>query len=574
MKRLFNLDNLTVKASLIIVLLFFIVALIAGAALGILSLRQNNQVLQQMLQHEQASDTLNRGLAHYQRSQILLAHALASHVQRVDEQNYTMLSAWVEKGAGAVQAIDQNTQTLLTQAGEQLNQSKELFKRYADLHPVDASLLSGHERVVRAYHSLVTTGIDPLATALQQGRIADFNAIFGSRIPALEKDLYSQAELQMAQQQAIETAHSYQQAKQYALVKQLVGVAMVFIVLLSFAVYWFLNRMVLYPLGRMDRYFTQIAQGNLTEPINTDSSNEIGVLFKSLNRMQQELERMVHSVRHGVEQIRVNAMAIHDGTTDLNRRSEQQAAALQETAASMEQLASTVRLNTENAFQANQVAQQSSDIAQKGGEAVASVVHTMNGMSDSADKISDIVNVIDSIAFQTNILALNAAVEAARAGEQGRGFAVVAAEVRSLAQRSAQAAQEIKTLINASFEQVQKGSAQVNEAGQVVSNVVQAVAGVSALMSEISEASTEQSQGIDQVNLAVVEMDSVVQQNAYLVQKTALSLASLQDQAEQLAAVVATFKTTHRPMIDTPLSAQRLEGQMAALDQQIYITER
>jgi len=266
-------------------------------------------------------------------------------------------------------------------------------------------------------------------------------------------------------------------------------------------------------------------------------------------------------VRRGVDEINVGSREISAGNTDLSSRTEQQAASLEETAASMEQLASTVKQNADNARQANQLAASASDVAERGGSAVSEVVSTMQGISASSRKISEIVSVIDGIAFQTNILALNAAVEAARAGEQGKGFAVVAGEVRSLAQRSAQAAKEIKGLIEDSVTKVGAGSQQVERAGATMQEIVASVKRVTDIMGEISAASEEQSSGIDQVNRAVSQMDEVTQQNAALVEEAAAAAGSLQDQAHRLAEAVAVFKINAGEVIEVP--AHQLGGYAA-----------
>ena len=574
MKRLFSFNDLKVRTSLIIVLLFFILALIGGAALGILSLRQNNAALQQIVQHQQAADALNTSLDRYKETQTLLGRALASYAQNVGSQDYTTLSSWVEEGAGVAQSLDGKTGYLLEQARMRLQSSQENFARYENLGSQVPELERGYKRIIQQYHALIANGVTPLMDFLQEGRISEFNSLLNSRVSSLEEDLYTEVMQQTLQQQDIVEGHAQREAKQYALVMQLVSVAMIFSFLIAVLVYWFLNRMVLSPLRRMDGHFSQIAQGNLTEVIDTTSTNEIGVLFKGLGHMQLELQRMVLSVRQGVEQIRLHAGDIYSGTVDLSSRSTNQVSALQQTAASMDELSSTVQQNTANASEANQVAQKSSQVARQGGEAVASVVHTMQEISSSADKISDIVNVIDSIAFQTNILALNAAVEAARAGEQGRGFAVVAGEVRSLAQRSAQAAREIKALITDSLQKVHTGAQQVDQAGKVVGDVVHAVEGVTTLMSEISDASNEQSIGIEQVNRAVLEMDSVVQQNTRLVQQAALAAESLQDHAERLSEVVAIFRMNESVVIEMSEGDMDSHPLSHALDEHIYITER
>ncbi|BEU96871.1 MCP four helix bundle domain-containing protein [Acidovorax sp. DW039] len=285
-----------------------------------------------------------------------------------------------------------------------------------------------------------------------------------------------------------------------------------------------------------------ISQGNLSVPINASGKDEAARLLRALADMQQSLSRIVGHVRQGSENVATASSEIAQGNNDLSARTEQQASALQQTAASMEELNSTVRQNAENARQANQLAMSASTVAVRGGDVVGEVVETMKGINDSSRKISDIIGVIDSIAFQTNILALNAAVEAARAGEQGRGFAVVASEVRSLASRSADAAKQIKTLINDSVERVEQGTTLVDQAGSTMAEVVSAIKRVTDLMGEISAASNEQSQGVNQVGEAVTQMDQVTQQNAALVEEMAAAASSLNNQAHELVNTVAFFK--------------------------------
>ncbi|MGE6915653.1 methyl-accepting chemotaxis protein [Achromobacter kerstersii] len=326
----------------------------------------------------------------------------------------------------------------------------------------------------------------------------------------------------------------------------------VLIVAVSLGAFLFMNRVILRPLRAVSDSFDKIAGGDLTVRVEAGSSNEIGQLMAAVKRMQESLTRTVTAVRRGVDEINVGSREISAGNTDLSSRTEQQAASLEETAASMEQLASTVKQNADNARQANQLAASASDVAERGGSAVSEVVNTMQGISASSRKISEIVSVIDGIAFQTNILALNAAVEAARAGEQGKGFAVVAGEVRSLAQRSAQAAKEIKGLIEDSVSKVGAGSQQVERAGATMQEIVASVKRVTDIMGEISAASDEQSSGIDQVNRAVSQMDEVTQQNAALVEEAAAAAGSLQEQAERLVQAVAVFKINAGEVIEVP----------------------
>ncbi|MDP1903680.1 MAG: methyl-accepting chemotaxis protein [Pseudomonadota bacterium] len=291
------------------------------------------------------------------------------------------------------------------------------------------------------------------------------------------------------------------------------------------------------------RVLKALASGDLSERINADYQGLIGQLKDDANGTSERLSEIVSQIREATASINTAAREIASGNADLSGRTESQASSLEETAASMDQITSTVRQNADNARQANQLARGASDIAMKGGNVVGAVVQTMGSIADSSKKIADIISVIDGIAFQTNILALNAAVEAARAGEQGRGFAVVAGEVRSLAQRSASAAKEIKTLIGDSVDKVNIGYKQVEQAGNTMKEIVDAVKRVTDIMGEISAASTEQTQGIEQVNSAIAQMDEVTQQNAALVEEAAAAAESLQDQAAGLTQAVAVFRT-------------------------------
>jgi len=306
--------------------------------------------------------------------------------------------------------------------------------------------------------------------------------------------------------------------------------------------WWLVQINVTRPLARAEAAASRIAKGELDVHCAIDNKDEIGLVLRALNGISRNLSQVVGQVRHGAEQIASASSEIASGNLDLSSRTEQQASSLEETAASMEQLMGTVRQNADHALQANQLAQTASDVAARGGAVVAQVVGTMDSINASSRKIVDIISVIDGIAFQTNILALNAAVEAARAGEQGKGFAVVATEVRSLAQRSAAAAKEIKELIGDSVEKVQAGSQQAEVAGSTMREVVDSVSRVTRIMGEISQASEEQRAGIGQVHAAVAQMDQVTQQNAALVEQAAAAAAGLQDQAAELAQTVQIFK--------------------------------
>jgi len=305
---------------------------------------------------------------------------------------------------------------------------------------------------------------------------------------------------------------------------------------------WSITRKITIPLKRAGQITETIASGDLTTQVTETSHDEAGQLVHSLNAMQIKLVATVHEIKQSAAIIAQASEEIASGNVDLSNRTESQASSLEETASSMEQLTSTVKQNAENAHQANELVMSASDYAVKGGKVVGDVVATMGSIKQSSSKIVDIIGVIDGIAFQTNILALNAAVEAARAGEQGRGFAVVASEVRGLAQRSAAAAKEIKTLISDSVSKVDAGGKLVDEAGATMNEIVASVKHVADIMGEITAASREQSAGIAEVNNAIAQIDEITQQNAALVEQAAAAAESLQEQAEVLARSVAVFK--------------------------------
>ncbi len=312
--------------------------------------------------------------------------------------------------------------------------------------------------------------------------------------------------------------------------------------MLGSAAAWLISRSITSPLAGAVLAANRVAEGDLTQRIESGQKDETGELLRALARMQDALATTVGSVRTSAEGVATASAQIAQGNQDLSQRTEEQASALQQTAATMTELGQTVRHNADNAQQADQLARSASEAATRGGEVVGRVVDTMKGIHETSRKIADIIGVIDGIAFQTNILALNAAVEAARAGEQGRGFAVVAGEVRSLAQRSADAAREIKSLITGSVQQVDQGSTLVDQAGKSMQELVDSIRRVTDIVGEISAASGEQSRSVGQVGDAVTQMDQVTQQNAALVEESAAAAEGLRQQANQMVEAVGTFR--------------------------------
>jgi methyl-accepting chemotaxis protein len=377
---------------------------------------------------------------------------------------------------------------------------------------------------------------------IEEGKFAEANASmvketgpsFVANRDAVQKLL--ELQINIGKEEYEKALHSY------AITRNISISAIVISLLLAAFIGIMLIRAIMRPLAEAQEVAGKIAAGDLTSNIEITSNDELGKLLTSFKAMQNSIQGLISEIKSSTDTINTASKEIASGNSDLSQRTEEQASSLEETASSMEELTSTVKQNTENAKQANQLAISASDVAGKGGEVVSKVVVTMDSINESSRKIVEIISVIDGIAFQTNILALNAAVEAARAGEQGRGFAVVAGEVRNLAQRSAAAAKEIKTLIGDSVEKVEGGSKLVAQAGQTMEEIVTSIRRVTDIMSEITAASVEQSQGIEQVNTAITQMDEVTQQNAALVEEAAAAAESLEEQAQILAASVATFK--------------------------------
>jgi len=477
---------------------------------------------------------LNRSIGTYDRA--VVSYSQAEEVEAMLSTFKTQVQEWKNTLLRGKEEADRSKYWQAFQDTER--------KVAGQLAKLDAELAPGKERELleqfgrahtqmgqdfrKGYEAFVAAGFDPA--------VGDTAVKGKDRAPAELLEQASERIVAATRASAEEAEAGSKRATFLSLVAMLLGsgAAIVAGVLVS--------RSIVRPLDRAVQVARTVASGDLRARIEVTSNDETGQLLQALKDMNASLKQIVSKVRGGAETIGVASDEIASGNLDLSSRTEQQAGALEETASAMEELTSTVRQNADNARQANQLAISACDVAAKGGDVVERAVTTMASISESSKQIVDIIGVIDGIAFQTNILALNAAVEAARAGEQGRGFAVVASEVRNLAQRSASAAKEIKALIGDSVERVEAGSALVNETGMTMSEIVASVRRVMDIMGEISAASAEQGAGIEQINIAVTEMDTTTQQNAALVEEAAAAAEALRAQTIALNEVVGVFK--------------------------------
>lgn len=421
---------------------------------------------------------------------------------------------------------------------------KQIDSRLGDYYPSKVSTPSEDakaKKVIDDYHALVPL-VGQFIALTQAGNfdqaVSEYYSNVQSPFESLLAELGGLANVQMKQANAAHDAASYEGQQASWIVWGLLGV----VLLLTMVITWLLTRMITRPLGQTRSLVYAIGQGRLDNEIKNPYRDEFGEMLTGLTDMQSRLVRIVSQVRDSSESVSVGARQIAAGNDELSTRTQQQAASLEETAASMEEMTSTVKQNAENAMHADQLAKNVRSQAQEGGEVVARAVEAMEEINAASRKIGDIVGLIDDIAFQTNLLALNASVEAARAGEQGRGFAVVATEVRNLASRSANAAKDIKTLVQDSAAKVADGSTQVSRSGSTLETIVESVTKVSDLVAEMASAGKEQSTGIDQVNVAVTEMDSMTQKNASLVEESAAAGRALEEQAMALKEQVAFFQ--------------------------------
>jgi len=516
-----NLNHLRVKAKLMLgfSLLAAVVLLVSGLALS--SLGRSNERFSDYLESVGQRERLAIDIRGAATRRAIAARNLVLVTQVADRE--------VEKAA-------------VGRAHEDMAASvarlKKVLTEAADVGARDKALVAEIDRVEAQYGPVAQAIVGMALDGRRDEAIAKMNAECRPLLAALLKATGDYVAYE--QEQAVQRVATASSA--YASDRVMMFVVCVLAVLGAVAMGWLLSNAVTRPLMRAVYLAEAVAAGDLSSDIVVDRRDEMGQLLAALKKMNESLVGMVGRVRESADGIATASQEIATGNQDLSSRTEQQASALQQTAASMQQMTSTVQQTAESSRQANQLANAAAEVAGRGGAVVERVVSTMGEISDSSRKIGDIIGVIDTIAFQTNILALNAAVEAARAGDQGRGFAVVAGEVRALAQRSAQAAREIKGLIGTSVERVEAGSQLVGEAGTTMADIVTQVRRMTDLMAEINASANEQSTGIGQVNEAVASIDQGTQQNAALVEQSAAAAESLRQQAAGLLQVIAQFK--------------------------------
>ncbi|WP_429928136.1 methyl-accepting chemotaxis protein [Achromobacter xylosoxidans] len=513
--------NLRVTTAVSAILAVFVALFSLAAAAGIFVLRENRADI----------EALGRG-------SIERASDLSDMTSRLFQARAALTDAKTAMEGGLEEARDQS----LNQADALLKQaaaSQARLRANADTSAQGAPLF---DQTLAAYAAFADQTLAPMFKAIKGWNGIEVNRLVDKVLPVSGSAYVKQAEAYQAyarQQGQAAVAGASQTMQRVTLVAAAVlGFVLVLAVLIRLAV----RRRILRPLNEAGAHFDRIADGDLTGNIAVHGDNEIGVLYSAMRRMQTGLSAAVASVRHGVEEIHTGSGEIAAGGADMSDRTARQAGSLQEAAANMTQLAHTVQMTAGNADLASRQALGATQLAQRGGQAVEEVVTSMQGIADSARRIGEIVGVVDSIAFQTNILALNAAVEAARAGEQGKGFAVVAGEVRSLAQRSAQAAKEIKGLIEDSNSRVEAGVRQVNLAGDTMRDMLVSVDRVTQIVAEISSATAEQAAGIASVNDAVADIERSTQENAAMVEQTAAAAAALELQAQHLRRAVSVFQ--------------------------------
>ncbi|HEV3428040.1 MAG TPA: methyl-accepting chemotaxis protein [Paraburkholderia sp.] len=536
--------NLTIRSGLLAVLCTFAAMLVVGAAVGVLMIGRADDAARRVHDAARASalaDALGRDAA---QAQAALARAYAVLKEQGEQGDRAARDGALDEARNFIAQASHEGDALRAAGKASTNPSRSVA--VIDTQPTLAASLQGAAQALER-------GDTAAYATLAAGDIAHEGAQLNADIAAFHSDADATVRATLAQG-----------AREHDWVMAMVAIGLAGALALVVVTHLALRRLVTTPLAVAVEALNQIAANDLAVPIAPGGRNEIGQLLDAMRRMQDGLSQTVRNVRTCCDAINTGAREIAAGNLDLSARTEQQSASLEQTAASTEQLTATVRQNADHANQASALAAGAADVAQRGGRVVEEAVETMEAITRSSGKIADITGIIDGIAFQTNILALNASVEAARAGEQGRGFAVVAGEVRMLAQRSAAAAREIKSLIDASVKDVRGGRARVSEAGETMAEIVQSIEKVSGLMKEIASATVEQSAGIEQVEQAVSQMDQVTQQNAALVEQAAAAAGSLEQQANLMADAVATFRL--RPQGAVTKIRATLGGEGATLD--------
>ncbi|WP_107759184.1 methyl-accepting chemotaxis protein [Dickeya sp. Secpp 1600] len=515
------LKNITVRRMMLIILALFTVVWGMASSFTLYSLGNVNGLLSDNQDQKKSYSILVRGNDQYSRA-VMRMSRIPEFIQQGDMDN---------------------AQKTLGSATDALNNAKEALAQFKRSRQVGVSN-EQVQQLTASWEQILSNAVEPMMSALKDGRMDEFKRIFLKQYPPMSVEFGELTEKYAA---AIQSDSTIMNVGYYIEISRNVLLAALIIgITILFLSDRYLVSYLVTPIGQIKRHLELLTSGKLGVELNEFGRNCAGQLIPYIRTMQHSLRNTVQTIHASSSVIYTGTSEIRQGNDELSRRTDQQAAALQETAASMEELTSTVKNNADNVRQARQISEEAQQMARQGGDITDNVVTTMQSISDSSRKIADITNVINGIAFQTNILALNAAVEAARAGEQGRGFAVVAGEVRNLAQRSAQAAKEIETLIGESVSRVNTGSELVREAGNAMEVIISSVSRVHDLMGEISAASDEQSRGIAQIGQAVTEMDGVTQQNAALVQEATTAAASLEDQAQSLAAAVAAFDLGER----------------------------
>jgi len=510
------LKNLTIKSRLILVIA---VMALMSTAMGIIGLSSLGS----------ANDSLGRIY-----EERLIPMSQLELVGKLFNQNRLSIAESMSGDSGAInQRLDQVDGRL-----EAISKNWDAFSN-GKLTPEEKKLATKFNESRKRF---INEGLRPAMAALRSSSTDDATELMHGAMTQHYAPMQEALDDLQKLEQDLAKSEFDRRISRYNTVRYTTISAIVIGILLSIAIGMWLIQSIIGPLAEAIQVARRVAAGDFGLKIEVHVNNEIGELLQSLKFMNESLSKTVGQVRMGTQTISFASQEIAAGNADLSSRTESQASSLEETASSMEQLTTTVKQNADNARQANQLVVSASDFAVKGGQVVGQVVDTMGSIKESSRKIVDIIGVIDGIAFQTNILALNAAVEAARAGEQGRGFAVVAAEVRNLAQRSAGAAKEIKSLIGDSVEKVDAGSKLVDEAGKTMDEIVTSVKHVADIMSEITAASEEQSSGIEEVNQAIAQMDEMTQQNAALVEQAAAAAESMQEQASMLTHAVSIFK--------------------------------